>query len=131
MGGDLNIMYIETFDGLGITRSTLRPSTVPFHDVIPSHQAYPLGQITLPFTFGNPSNFRTKRIKFEVVDFLGSYNVILGWPCYAKFMVAPNYTYLKMKMPGPRRINTTSSSIKTMYTCEQAKCEFSSTLDDP
>jgi hypothetical protein len=26
---------------------------------------------------------------------------VLGRPCYAKFMAVPNYTYLKLKMPGP------------------------------
>jgi hypothetical protein len=35
-GSDLNIMYIETFNRLGITRSALRLSTSPFHDVIPA-----------------------------------------------------------------------------------------------
>jgi hypothetical protein len=54
-GSSLNIMYIKTFEGLGIARSTLWPSTAPFHGVIPSHQAYPLVRITLPATFGDPS----------------------------------------------------------------------------
>jgi hypothetical protein len=25
---------------------------------------------------------------------------VLDKPCYAKFMAIPNYTYLKLKMPG-------------------------------
>jgi hypothetical protein len=65
----------------------------PFHGVIPGHQAYPLGWITLPITFGYRTNFRTERLEFEVVDFLGSYNTILRRP-YAKFMAIPNYMYL-------------------------------------
>jgi hypothetical protein len=36
---------------------------------------------------------------FEVVGFRGTYHAVLGRPCYAKFMVVPNYTYLKLKMP--------------------------------
>jgi hypothetical protein len=36
-------MYIETFDGLGIARLTLRPRSTPFHGIILGHQAYPLG----------------------------------------------------------------------------------------
>lgn len=51
----LNIMYIKTFDGLGITHSTLTK-----HDAIPGHQAYPLERITLPVTFDDRSNFCTK-----------------------------------------------------------------------
>jgi hypothetical protein len=63
-----------------------------------------------------------------VVDFLGTYNTIYGRLCYAKFMVVPNYTYLKLKMYGPRRIITTSSSFKDVYTCEQANYKLASTL---
>ena len=59
----------------------------------------PLGQIDLPITFGNPSNYRTETLTFEIADFLGAYHAILGQPCYAKFMAVPNYTYLKLKMP--------------------------------
>jgi hypothetical protein len=33
-GSGLNIMYIETFDGLGIVRSALCPSSVSFHGII-------------------------------------------------------------------------------------------------
>jgi hypothetical protein len=29
---------------------------------------------------------------------MGTYHAILGSSCYAKFMVVPNCTYLKMKM---------------------------------
>jgi hypothetical protein len=128
MGSGLNIMYIETFDRLGIASSTVRPSTAPFHGIIPDHQAYPLGRITLSVTFDDHTNFRTEWLQFEVVYFPGSYNAILERPCYAKFMVVPNYTYLKLKMPGPRGIITTSASIKTAYTCDRANCELASTM---
>ena len=56
--------------------------------------------------FGDRANFRSEVLTFEVVDFLGSYHAILGRPCYAKFMVIPNYTYLKLKMPGPNGVIT-------------------------
>jgi hypothetical protein len=62
------------------------------------------------------------------VDFLGSYNAILGRPCYAKFMVIPIYTYLKLKMPGTRGIVTTSGSFKDTYTYKQANCDLASSL---
>jgi hypothetical protein len=47
-----------------------------------------------------------------VVGFRGAYHAILGRPCYAKFMAVPNYTYLKMKMPGPKGVITVGSSIE-------------------
>jgi len=54
-----------------------------------------------------------------VVDFLGSYHVILGRPCYAKFMAIPNYTYLKLKMPGLNGIITMGSTFSHAYTCDR------------
>jgi hypothetical protein len=39
------------------------------------------------------SNYRTELITFEVVHFSRRYHVILGWPCYVKFMAIPTYAY--------------------------------------
>lgn len=47
---------------------------------------------------------------FEVVDFSGFYHAILGRLCYAKFMVVPNYIYLKQKMLGPNGVITIEPS---------------------
>jgi hypothetical protein len=76
----------------------------PFHGVTPGKRVQPLGQIDLPVWFGTPDNFRKETLTFEVVGFRGAYHAILGRPCYAKFMAVPNYTYLKMKMPGPKGV---------------------------
>jgi hypothetical protein len=45
------------------------------------------------------SNYHTKMLAFEVVDFLGRYHVILGRSYYVKFMTIPSYAYLKLKIP--------------------------------
>ena len=102
-GSGLNILYIDTLDAMRIPRSELRMAGSPFHGIIPGAQAYPLGQIDLPITFASRANFRSEVLTFEVVDFPGSYHAILGRPCYARFMAIPNYTYLKLKMPGPKQ----------------------------
>jgi hypothetical protein len=51
-------------------------------------------------------------LAFKIADFPGAYHAILGRPCYAKFMVLPNYTYLKLKMPGPHRIITIGGDLQ-------------------
>ena len=86
--------------------------------MISGAQAYPLGQIDLPVTLGDRANFHSEVLTFEVVDFLGSYHAILGRPCYAKFMVIPNYTYLKLKMPGPNGVITVGSTFSHAFTCD-------------
>jgi hypothetical protein len=98
-GSSLNILYAHTLRLLGIWLDQLRPSTTPFHGIVPGKRVQPLGQIDLPVWFGIPDNFCKDTLTFEVVGFRGAYHAILGRPYYAKFMAVPNYTYLKMKMP--------------------------------
>ena len=81
-GSGLNILYVDTLDAMHIPRSELHPVSSPFHGVILGTQAYPLGQIELPVTFGDRATFRSEVLTFEVVDFPGSYHAILGWTCY-------------------------------------------------
>ena len=85
-------------------------------------QAVPLGQIDLPVTFGDHSNYRTETLTFDVVGFLGTFHAILGRPWYAKFMAVPNYTYLKLKMPGPYGVITIGTSFRRAYECEVECC---------
>jgi len=114
-GSSLNILYAETLALMGISKSRLRNDASPFHGVVPRHRAHPLGQIDLPVCFGTLDNFRREVLTFDVVGFLATYHTILGRPCYAKFMAVPNYTYLKLKMPGPNGIITISTTSQHAY----------------
>jgi len=78
--------------------------------------------------FGDRANFRSEVLTFEVVDFPGSYHAILGRPCYARFMAIPNYTYLKLKMPGPNGVITVSSSFSHAFMCDREHFELATTV---
>ena len=67
-------------------------------------------------------------LNFEVVGFYRTYHSILGHPCYAKFMAVPNYTYLKLKMPGPRGVITIGTSFQRAYECEVECCDHASAV---
>lgn len=54
-----------------------------------------------------------------MVDFASPYHILLGQPCYTKFMVVPHYSYLKLKMPTPRGVITVTSSTPEANLCEQ------------
>jgi hypothetical protein len=71
-GSGINVLCVSTLDDMGIPGSQLRPSTAPFHGVIPGMEALPIRQIDLPVTFGDLQNFHTEIITFEVVGFLGT-----------------------------------------------------------
>nr|CAB3453764.1 unnamed protein product [Digitaria exilis] len=127
-GSGLNILYASTLDALGVPRSHVRPERAPFYGVVLGKEAVPLGQITLPVTFGDRENFRTETLCFEVVDFDSSYHAILGRPCYAKFMAVPNYVYLKLKMPRPNGVIVVGTSPQVAYKCKKESCTLAAAL---
>jgi hypothetical protein len=49
---------------------------------------------------------------------------VLGRPCYTKFMAVPNYTYLKLKMPGPNGVITVGSTYRHAYKCDVECVEY-------
>jgi hypothetical protein len=127
-GSSLNIIYAETLELLGVDRSEVRAGAAPFHGITPGKRIQPLGRIDLPVCFGTPSNFRKEALTFEVVRFRGTYHAVLGRPCYAKFMAVPNYTYLKLKMPGPNGIITVGSTYRHAYECDVECVEYAEAL---
>jgi hypothetical protein len=123
-GSSLNIIYTETLGLLEIDLSTIRAGAAPFHGIIPGKSVLSLGQLDLPVCFGTPSNFHRETLTFEVVRFRGTYHAVLGRPCYAKFMVVPNYTYLKLKMSDPNEVITVGSTYRHAYECDMECMEY-------
>jgi hypothetical protein len=127
-GNSLNIIYAETLGLLEIDLSTIRAGAAPFHGIIPGKRVLPLGQLNLPVCFGTPSNFRKETLMFKVVGFRGTYHAVLGMPCYAKFMVVPNYTYLELKMSGHNGVITVGSTYRHAYECDMECVEYAEAL---
>ena len=126
-GSSLNILYIDTLEAMGIPRACLRASLFPFYGILPGMKAYPVGNLNLPVTFSNKANYRTEILTFEVVDWKGAYHAILGRPAYAKFMAVPNYTYLKLKLPGPNGVITVSGSFEQAYVSSREYFDLATT----
>jgi hypothetical protein len=127
-GSSLTIIYVETLGLLQIDLSSIRAGATPFHGIIPGKRVQPLGQLDLSVCFGAPSNFRKETLTFEVVGFRETYHAVLGRPCYAKFMVVPNYTYLKLKMTGPNGVITVGSMYRHAYECDMECVEYAEAL---
>jgi hypothetical protein len=118
-GAGLNIIFLGTLRKIGQDFARLiTPIGVPFYGIVPGKAAMPLGQITLPVTFGTQTNYRTEFIQFEVMDFETSYHAILGRPALAKFMAIPHYPYLLLKMPGPHGILSLWGNLKCAFDCD-------------
>jgi hypothetical protein len=117
-GAGLNIIFLETLRKMGLDFArSITPIGVPFYGIVPSKAAMPLRPITLPVTFGKPTNYQTELIQFEVADFETSYHAILGRPALAKFMAIPHYPYLLLKMLGPHRILLLRGDLKHAFDC--------------
>jgi hypothetical protein len=127
-GRGINVLYASTLDDMGISLSQLRPSTAPFHGVVLGMEALFIGQIDLPVTFGDMRNFHTETLPFEVVGFSGTYHVILERPAYSKFMAVPNYTCLKLKIPGPKGIITIGPTYQRAYECDAECFQFTKAI---
>jgi hypothetical protein len=123
-GSSLNIIYAETLGLFEIDLSTIRAGATPFHGIIPGKRVLPLRQLDLRVCFRTPSNFRKETLMFEVVRFRGTYHAVLGRSCYTKFMAIPNYTYLKLKMPGPNGVITVGSTYRHTYECDVECVEY-------
>jgi hypothetical protein len=65
----LNIIYVETFDGIEVSRTHIRPTRALFHGVVLGKQAVPIRHVQLPVTFQEPNNYHTETLTFEVVYF--------------------------------------------------------------
>src|SRR5579859_2250204 len=91
---------------------------------MPGTAAMPLGQLTLPVTFGSENNYRTEYVKFEVADFDTSYHAILGRPALTKFMAVPHYIYLVLKMPTPKGVLSLRGDLKHSFDCDKEAIEL-------
>jgi hypothetical protein len=108
---------------MGVSRSLLCPSQAPFHGIVPGAAVTTVGHISLPVTFGTQENFRTETIQFEVANFETAYNAFLGQPVVSKFMAITHYTYLVLKIPGPRGGISIRGDVKRAFDGDRESCE--------
>ena len=109
-GAGLNVLSVHTFDRLQVPYYQLHP-TKPFSGVTDG-STHPIGQVSLPATFGERNNYRIELINFDVADIRLPYNAILGYPTLAKFMAATHHGYNVLKMPGSGGIITVACQEK-------------------
>ena len=93
-GGNINILYYDTFHRMGLTDKNLKMTNTVFHGVVPSKSAYPIGKIALEVAYGDDHDSRSETLTFEVVKIKSPYHALFGRPAYAKFMARHCYVYL-------------------------------------
>jgi hypothetical protein len=118
-GSGINPIYAKTLRAMHISLEFLKPTDCFFHGIVPGSANYPLGRIALNVCFRNRQNYRREKLDFEVIDWPSQYHAILGRPVFSRFMAVPHYTYLVLKMPGPKGIITVKESLEVSDLCDK------------
>jgi hypothetical protein len=118
-GSGINLIYAKTLRAMHISLDFLKPTNRSFHGIVPGSANYPLGRIALNVCFRNRQNYRREKLDFKVMDWPSQYHAILERPAFSRFMAVPHYTYLVLKMPGPKGIITVKGSFELSDLCDK------------
>jgi hypothetical protein len=97
-GAGLNIISVEIFEKMQVLYYRLMPTRSFFG--VTEGSTMPIGQVSLPVTFGTRDNYRTESLDFNVAYIALPYNAILGYPALARFMAVAHHGFNVLKIPG-------------------------------
>jgi hypothetical protein len=127
-GSGINLIYAKTLRAMHILLEFLKPTDCSFRRIVSGSANYPLGRIALNVCFGNRQNYRREKIDFEVMDWPSQYHAILERPAFLPFMAVPHYTYLVLKMLGPKGIITVKGSLRYQTYATRSSTRWHKTL---
>ncbi|VFQ96674.1 unnamed protein product [Cuscuta campestris] len=108
-GSSVNIMYMDTYKALGLTRDELSPIKTPLTgftgDSIESE-----GVITLPVEIGDTKATRKLDMEFVVVGIIFNTNIILGRPGLEDLECVISPRHLSIKFPTPHGVGIARGS---------------------
>ncbi|VFQ86055.1 unnamed protein product [Cuscuta campestris] len=108
-GGSVNIMYMDTYKALGLTRDELSPIKTPLTGFT-SDSIEPEGVITLPVEIGDTKATRKLDMEFVVVRIISSTNIILGRPGLEDLERVISPRNLCIKFPTPHGVGIARGS---------------------
>ena len=104
-GSQADIIFLHTFNRMGINHSLLKPSDNPLYG-FDGKGTFPVGKIELPLSFDVAPNARSEHVTSDIVDVVYPYNAIMGRSSINKFEATIHGLYLCMKIPGPQGVIT-------------------------
>ncbi|VFQ73798.1 unnamed protein product [Cuscuta campestris] len=108
-GSSINIMYMDTYKALGLTRDELSPIKTPLTGFT-GDSIEPEGVITLSVEIGDTKATRKLDMEFIVVGIISSTNSILGRPGLEDLECVISPRHLCIKFPTPHRVGIARGS---------------------
>ena len=95
-GSSVDILYYPAFQQMRLGWDQLRPICSPLVG-FGGMKVQPVGTITLPIVVGSYPQQIAKEVNFLVVDYLSSYNAIIGRPTLNRWKVVTSTYHLPIK----------------------------------
>ncbi|CAH9086678.1 unnamed protein product [Cuscuta epithymum] len=115
-GSSVNVMYLSTFQELGLDRGSLRHINTPLSgftgDSIDAE-----GVITLVVEFGDGSHRAKLEVEFVVVNLDCAHNIILGRPALEDLEAVISMRHLCLKFPTPTGVGYSRGNQKLSRAC--------------
>ncbi|VFQ71616.1 unnamed protein product [Cuscuta campestris] len=108
-GSSVNIMYMDTYKALGLTRDELSPIKTPLTGFT-GDSIEPEGVITLPVEIGDTKATRKLDMEFVVVGIISNTNIILGRPGLEDLECVISPRHLCIKFPTPHGVGIARGS---------------------
>nr|XP_009392282.1 PREDICTED: uncharacterized protein LOC103978276 [Musa acuminata subsp. malaccensis] len=99
-GSSANVLYLDAFQKLGLTKESLKPICSALTGFT-GDSVSPLGTVTLPLTLGASPRTKMVMSTFLVVDLPATYNAILGRPTLNKIRAVVSTYHQTVKFPTP------------------------------
>jgi hypothetical protein len=102
-GSSTDILFMKTFKKMSLSQHMLQPPEYPLLG-FEGKPIKPVGKISLPISFRDLDNARTKTLTFDVVDMYHTYFAIFGRGFINRFDALIRQQFLCMKIPAPKGV---------------------------
>ncbi|XP_019190603.1 PREDICTED: uncharacterized protein LOC109185061 [Ipomoea nil] len=120
-GSSVNVLYLETFAKMGLTREQLNPVKMPLAGFT-GDSVEAEGSITLPVEIGSYPDVQKLNMKFIVVNLACSHNAILGRPGLEDLGALISIEHLCLKFRTPSGIGTVRCDRRFARDCYLQAC---------
>jgi hypothetical protein len=104
-GSSADILFFKSFEKMNLSQHMLHPPEYPLQG-FGGKPIKPVGNVSLPVSFGELDNARTETLTFDVVDIYHPYLAIFGRGFMNKFDAVIRQPFLCMKIPAPKGVIT-------------------------